>query len=332
MNAPYTLQIGNEPLIHFGKLPSRGDFIRSHNGSAVINTLDSWISASLAQLAVDADWKRHFDALPAILFTFLGSRSPNVLLGRMISSEDSSGRRFPFLVAGSLRSETPLSFLPCLPLAMKQSWEEMERLLDDARQASDISEALARIEVTPLRVPADLAELEAERKGLMLDLSIGQLEAQLHAAGNPGLLRYSVIALGLLLSPLLSGSSAAASKGLALPLPEDKQQAGPAAVFWLSLVAPFLARGDHEISLMRTHLQGRPQLILGFSGASALGLEAIFNPARSFEANIDLCDAEWVEDYIASEYALTKLSTYLEHPDLSLAQAITTFGEVFLGA
>jgi len=114
-------------------------------------------------------------------------------------------------------------------------------------------------------------------------------------------------------------------------LPEDNAAAANAAVFWLSLIAPFLARGDHEISLMRSRLADRPQLIIGFSGACPRTLESVFNPALAFEANIDLCEAEWVEDYVANEYALTKLSSYLEHPDLSLAQALSTFGEVFLG-
>lgn len=331
MNAPYSLQIGSEPLIYFGKLPSRGDFVRSQNGAAVINTLDRWISACLEQLAVDADWKRHFDAMPAVLFAFAGSRNPSLLVGRLSSSEDSSGRRFPFLVAGSVRTEAPLAFLPGLPLAMHAAWLEMELLMRDAQDATEITQALARIEVTPLRAEQDADALTAKVHAHFESSTIGELEKLLSASGNHCVLRQTVAALGLLLSPLLTSGSHGANQGLALPLPEDNHSATFASAFWLSLVTPFLARGDHEISLMRSRLAGRQQLIIGFSGASPRALESVFNPALAFEANIDLCEAEWVEDYIPGDYALTKLSSYLEHPDLSLSQALATFGEVFLG-
>lgn len=332
MNAPYTLQIGSEPLIYFGKLPSRGDFVRSQNGSAVINTLDRWISACLEQLAADADWKRHFDAMPAVLFAFAGSRNPSLLVGRLASSEDSSGRRFPFLVAGSVRTESPLAFLPGLPLAMHGAWLEMELLMRDARHATEITQALARIEVTPLRAEQDAETLTAKLRAHFESATIGGLERMLAESGNRCVVRHTIAALGLLLSPLLTSSSQGANQGLALPLPEDNHSASFVSAFWLSLVTPFLARGDHEISLMRSRLAGRQQLIVSFSGASPRALEAIFNPSLAFEANIDLCQAEWVEDYLPGDYALTKLSSYLEHPDLSLSQALITFGEVFLGS
>lgn len=331
MNAPYTLHVGNEPLIYFGKLPSRGDFVRSGNGAPVINTLDHWISACLERLVTDAEWKRHFDSLPGVLFAFLGSRNQSLLVGRLASSQDSSGRRFPFLVAGSLRTETPLAYLPSLPLSMLPAWLEMEQLMNQAREASDIGEALARIERSPLRVQEDRDELQTRIHTYLDSSTIQALQTQLHAAGNPCQLRHTVLALGLLLSPLLTGGSNAASRGLALPLPEENIAAVHASMFWLSLIAPFLARGSHEITLMRSRLDGRQQLILGFSGACPRALEAVFNPALAFETNIDLCQAEWVEDYLAGNYALVKLSSYLEHPGLSLSQAITTFGEVFLG-
>lgn len=332
MNAPYTLQIGSEPLIYFGKLPSRGDFVRSQNGSAVIHTLDRWISGCLEQLATDADWKRHFDAMPAVLFAFAGSRNPAFLVGRLASSQDSSGRRFPFLVAGSLRTEAPLAFLPGMPLAMHSAWTEMEHLMREARDAADINQALGRIEVTQLDAERDAEALSARIRNHLETCTVGQLEKSLSAAGNPCSLRHTVTALGLLLSPLLSSGSGGASKGLALPLPDDNGSAVFASVFWLSLVAPFLARGDHEITLLRSRLAGRQQLIVSFSGASPRTLQSIFDPALAFEANIDLCDAEWIEDYLPGDYALTKLSSYLEHPDLSLSQALATFGEVFLGS
>jgi type VI secretion system protein ImpM len=329
-----TMQIhdAQEPLIYFGKLPSRGDFVRSTRDGNLTQTLDRWITNSLEQLTTAPDWKQHFDALPAVEFIVAGSRSSTILTGRMVASRDSSGRRYPFLIARSVRSDTPLDVLPSLPLCLLPTWVAMEQLIESAQNASDIEDALERIDLAQLHIETDLAGI-AERHGQYLqNTTIGHVQQLLTGSGNNTNLRQSIIALGLLLQPLLTSGPGGATKGLALPLPGNTSAAVQIASFWLGLVAPFLARAGHEISLLRTHLAGRPTLILNLNGVSASSLQSVFNPALAFESNIDLCEADWTEDYIAGEYPLNKLSSYLDHPDLSLAQALTTFSEVFLGA
>lgn len=333
MRAPtFSVQTDNDPLIYFGKLPSRGDFVRSSNGSAVIQSLDRWLTACLEELATDADWKQYFDTLPGIQFAFVGSRNPNLLIGRIATSHDSSGRRYPFLVAGGLRTNPPITFLPNLPICMHTTWENMERLMSSAMQASSIGEALGEIEVTRIETPYTPTELIDQIRTQLQDATVGMLEDTLTQAGNRLTLRYSVIALGLLLSPLLTASAdTPVSKGLALPLPEDHNGAITAATFWLSLVAPFVERCPYELCILRSRLAERPQLIINFGGADPQTLQSVFNPTLAFENNVDLCESEWVEDYLVSEHALVKLASYLELPELTLAQALETFGEVFLG-
>jgi type VI secretion system protein ImpM len=325
------IQDAQEPLIYFGKLPSRGDFVRSSRDGNLTQTLDRWISNSLEQLAVAPDWKQHFDALPAVEFIVAGSRSSTILTGRLVASRDSSSRRYPFLIARSVRSDTPLDVLPSLPLCLLPTWVAMEQLSESAKNATDIDEALERIDLAQLDIETDLTGIEKRRSDYLQTTTISQVQQMLAASGNNMNLRQSIIALGLLLLPLLTSGAGSATKGLALPLPGNTSASAQIASFWLSLVAPFLARADHEISLLRTNLAGRPALLLNLNGVSASSLESVFNPALAFETNIDLCDAEWTEDYIAGEYPLNKLSSYLDHPDLSLAQALSTFSEVFLG-
>lgn len=330
-NTPHILALA-DPLIYFGKLPSRDDFVRSTAGAAVIQPLDRWITVSLEQLLVAPDWKQQFDNMVPIEFAFVGSRSSTVLAGRMVGSRDRAGRRYPFLVAGSLRSETPLRLLGVLPLVLSQAWSEIDELVGIAVAAAEIDTALTRIDQTRLRVDTDLAPLMGRFVDCLESATLGNLQIILRGAGNPIDLRKTVVALGLLLTPLLSQPAGGATKSLALPLPGSNSASLHVAAFWLCLLAPFLARSDFDINLMRTQLAGRPQLIVSFNGASPRALESILNPQLAFENNIDMCQADWVEDYIASEYPLSKLSSYLEHPDLSLAQALKTFNEVFLGA
>jgi type VI secretion system protein ImpM len=320
-----------DPLIYFGKLPSRGDFIRSARDGNLTQTLDRWISGSLEQLATAPDWKQQFDAVPPVEFVVAGSRSRTILTGRMVSSRDSSGRRYPFLIAHSVRSDTPLDLLSCLPFCLMPTWAAMEQLTASAQHATDIDEALERIDLAQLSIETDLDNVQQRRGEYLQATTVGHVQQMLVATGNHANLRQSIVALGLLLLPLLTSGSGGATKGLALPLPAGASAAAQLASFWLSLVAPFLARADHEICFMRTSLAGRPTLLLNLNGVSASSLQSVFNPGLAFESNIDICDAEWAEDYIAGEYPLNKLSSYLNHPDLSLAQALITFSEVFLG-
>ncbi|MDB5799359.1 MAG: Type secretion system-associated protein TagF [Rhodocyclales bacterium] len=320
-----------DPLIYFGKLPSRGDFVRSTRDGSLTQTLDRWISNSLEQLATAPDWKQHFDALPPVEFIVAGSRSSTILTGRMVASRDSSGRRYPFLIARSVRSDTPLDVLSSLPLCLSPTWLAMEQLIEAAQNANDIEDALARIDLARLHIETDLAAIGEQHAQFLQATTVGHVQQMLIASGNNANLRQSIIALGLLLLPLLTSGPGGATKGLALPLPADPAAAMQIAAFWLELVTPFLTRAGHEISLLRTQLAGRPSLLLNLNGVSASSLQSVFNPSLAFESNIDLCEADWTEDYIAGEYPLNKLSSYLDHPDLSLAQALTTFAEVFLG-
>lgn len=331
MNSPsFTLEADNSPLMYFGKLPSHGDFVRSPNGTSVIKSLDRWLSVCLKQLSTDQDWKANFDSLEGVHFAFIGSRSPSLLVGRIANSRDSSGRRFPFLVVGSIRTDSPLDFLPVLPMTMLPSWHRMEALVSAAKEAADLQTALSEIAVTPLAPRCDTQELASMHDAYLRETSAGTLQAMLEASGNTLSLRQSVVALGVLLAPLLKGRASNSTKGLALPLPAENNDAVCAAVFWLSLLAPFLACCNIELSLLHARLANRPQLIIGFGGANPRSLESIFNPALAFDANLDLCDVEWVESYIEDAYPLKKLSGILENPDLSLAQAIEAFSNAFI--
>ncbi|GAA5162809.1 type VI secretion system-associated protein TagF [Viridibacterium curvum] len=332
MNSPHHPTTVQEALIYFGKLPSRGDFVRSTSGAAIIQPLDRWMTVSLEQLATAPDWKQQFDAMVPVEFAFVGSRSASVLAGRMVGSRDSVGRRFPFLIAGNLGTSAPLDLLRVLPMALLPAWTDFSELANNALAATEIETALERIDLAHLQADTDLDGLRVRLANYLETATLSNLQRMLVGSGNPVDVRQTIIALGLLLTPLLSQNTGGATKGLALPLPGSNSAAVHVASFWLCLLAPFLTRDNFDLNLMRTQLAGRPQLVISFNGASPRALEAILNPQLAFDINIDMCQAEWVEDYVASEYPLTKLSSYLEHPELSLGQALNTFNEVFLGA
>ena len=60
---------------YFGKLPSRGDFVKAADNSALIGLLDDWLAQSMELLSVDPRWKIIYDAVPPLHFVFMGPRS-----------------------------------------------------------------------------------------------------------------------------------------------------------------------------------------------------------------------------------------------------------------
>jgi type VI secretion system protein ImpM len=156
----------------------------------------------------------------------------------------------------------------------------------------------------------------------------------LREAGHAVDMRQAMLALGLLLQPLLTSETQVLKKGLRLPLPADPLYRPLVATFWLELVVPFLQRGDFEVALFMPRRAGAaaPTLAIGFSGGSAAHLRAVLDPAASDEVFVDPTPAEWVEEHAREDYAVKKLSSYLQQPQLSLRQAMATFREAFLGA
>lgn len=327
--------------IYYGKLPSRGDFVRSSQHAPLIQSLDPWLSQAMQQLATDPAWKQAFDATAATPFAFLGTRNHAGLAGHLLPSQDSSGRRFPFLLATSFTIQHPLGFLACAPLALNQTWTRLESLAAQARGAADFGELQE-----PLGAPLPLPETDPRLFHALftefLDLqTLDSLESALQPAavqpasapGSPGLsLRQSLLALGLLLQPVLAQGVTRLEKGLVLPLPPDPTIRPFVATFWLDLVAPFLRRADFELAIFLVRWDVRPALLIGFSGAEPATLHSLFDARQAAQDNVLLADADWAEAHAEQDWGMRKLSTYLREPQLSLRQAVATFREVFLGA
>lgn len=87
----------------FGKLPSRGDFLRTNLSRASVAALDAWLQAvipSAVALLGDEAWRARWDQGPAWRFRLPpGACGPEGLTGVWLPSRDAAGRAFPFIVA-----------------------------------------------------------------------------------------------------------------------------------------------------------------------------------------------------------------------------------------
>lgn len=322
-------------LLYFGKLPSRGDFVRSARHPALIGQLDKWQTQAMDRLALDPRWKLIYDAAPPVQFAILGTASPVGMGGHWIASEDASGRRFPFIAAAAFDLPAPHEceqhvFLSLGPVAMARLWARLEQITRIAYAATDLSYAQASLN-SGLDIDMHPASAQAALDDFLASHTVASLEQMLAAGGSRLSVRQATLALGMLLQPAMAQGASKLGKVLCLPLPGDAALRGPVATYWLSLVLGFFKRHAIELGLFMTTVDGRPHMLLGFQGASAATLHAVIDPAVLAEQGVFLHDADWVEDEVAADYGLRKLSNYLLDPGLSLSQAMLTYQEVFLG-
>ncbi|MEX3954692.1 type VI secretion system protein ImpM [Trinickia symbiotica] len=320
-------------LAYFGKIPSRGDFVKSANNPQLLQTLDHWIAQAMELLAEDPRWKIVYENAKPMHFAFLGSQSKLAIAGHMMTSHDVSSRRFPLLAATALEVERPLAFLARSPLAFARLWARAAKQMRELFEGAEPNAALQALGDT--QVPIDVG-VASSHDGTFADFvehqTLAGLEQMLLASGHPVRLRGAMLALGSLLKPVMLSKAPHLERGLTLPLPVDSFYRSLVAAFWLELIAPFLALADFEIAIFIGTIAERDRLVIGFNGASAKTLHSVIDPQAYAAQNIDIDDPEWIDEHAQNEPGISKLVSYLEQPQLSLRIAIDTFREAFVGA
>lgn len=318
-------------VAYFGKLPSRGDFVKASDNKGLVDILDAWLSQAMDLLNTDPRWKIAYDAVAPLHFAFIGPRRHRAIAGHIVASSDQSSRRYPFLMMSIMEVEAPATFVRNSPLALAGLWRRFEVMTAGVLAAADPTAALQ--DTAAATVELDLLGPEVAAFAGFLELqTVGTLDAMLAQSGFVGTARQILLALGMLLQPVMASSSSRLEKNLVLPLPTDPMVRNLVAAFWMHLITPFLARADFELALFITRLRGQSALVLGFSGASAQTLHAIIDPHAAQENNIVFDDLSWVEDQVDTDYAVKKVSTYLAQPGLSLKAAHDSLCAAFIGS
>jgi len=331
MNRAATTAATAASVGYFGKVPSRGDFIKGSDNPALIKILDDWLARSMDLVCSDARWKLNYDAMAPLHFAIIGPRRRHAIAGHIVASSDQSSRRFPFLMMSALEINDPGEFVPDAPLVLNRLWNRLETLSAGVVGAPDAAAPLQAATNQTIEVDLRTAAYDAAFSDFLELQTVGGLQALLDQAGFTGNVRQLLLALGMLLQPVLASSSSRLEKSLLLPLPRDPMYRSLVAAYWMHLITPFLARADFELALFLTRIAERPALVLGFSGASAHTLQAIIDPRAGLERHISFDELDWVEDQVNDDYAVRKLSTYLAQADLSLKSALDSLCTAFIG-
>lgn len=326
------IKTADSPVIFFGKLPARGDFIRSHSGSALIQVFDRWVSDTLALLlAVEPQWKELYDQSSPADAAFFRPQTGFLVLSSVMASKDSAGRRFPFISATTFEVQDIHSFIAVCPLYLFPVWNHLRNLSHEAAKASPDDHVFVdslHNEVCHFQQLCDVTDSFTQQ--FLTNTSLSALEVSLHSVGFDESMRQVVLAIGMLLEPTLESSGGELKKILRFPLPSDPSMSALCASFWLRLLAGFLVRMNCEITLYRTEHRSKPCLCLGFNGASPEGLYAVMDPSVANDYIIDLNNLAWVESYLDSSLEVGHLSTLLKQDDIALQDVAELFDEAFL--
>ncbi|RJS91683.1 type VI secretion system-associated protein TagF [Salinisphaera sp. Q1T1-3] len=320
-------------LVYFGKVPSRGDFVRTDHNHRLLSAIDDWLTQTMELFTADARWKITYDAARPHHFALLGSRRGIAVAGHLINSHDQSGRRFPFITASAIGVDEPLQFAARAPLALSRLWARTQafsqRVVDTP---NDSTPELARVNEASVPVEVDPATYTAQFRDFLEIQTLASLERTLRDSGHEVRLQHLLPALGGLLQPVLVSGRDYLNRGLVLPLPDDPMYRFPVAALWMDLITPFMARADLEMAVFISAVDHAAEMMIGFERTPEHTLHAALDPAISSQRNIRLFDPEWITDQPPSQdYDLKKLDTYLAQSSGSLRLARDMFREVFLG-
>ncbi|MBA4261696.1 MAG: type VI secretion system-associated protein TagF [Comamonadaceae bacterium] len=323
------------PMLYFGKLPCRGDFVRSASHPALIQSLDRWLSSGVELMAEDAHWKQIYDQADSAHFAMLSPHRNTAVVGHIVPSVDTSGRRFPFLTACTIESENGTELLGLGPLKMQATWGRLAEAGHKARAANGDDAAIVLGDLAQLTVPGLMPSSAARLayRRYLEQTTVSSFVQDLSDINMALDVRQTVLALGLLLQPVMNSVGQPIEKGLSLPLPREDFNRFLVGTFWMDLLSRFLARSHHDLTLfMPRGVNHKPCLMIGFSAGAANVLQGLLDPRVTSGVFLSLNESPWVEAYVANDYALKKLSSYLQQPQMSLAQVLDTFQEAFLGS
>lgn len=320
------------PATCFGKLPTRGDFVKGPGQHQLIAMLDGWLSDCMASLSEDPHWKAAYDQGPGVDFLFVGPRSRVSVIGHLRPSQDVSGRRFPFLGAATIERDD-LLMLRCAPACLDSPFKVLRESVRTGTEGGELGDILAGLE--QLDSGADFEEaLQADPLGRFARrTTLAGLSALLAPAVSAGAPRRIILAIGLLLRPLLGNPGMAIARELVLPLPGEVGERHLVAGLWLYLVTAFLRGTACEVQVLLAPWRSTARMVIGFNGATPGPLLTLLTPDPDPARFIELSDPEWIETHpdLTRDYGVAKLSSYLGQPALPLEAALNTFREVFLG-
>jgi type VI secretion system protein ImpM len=331
MRASSAIQPRNACSLYFGKIPSRGDFVKSAAGTQVIALIDNWLAKGMESLSTTPGWKSGYDDTAPHDFLFLSPRKKHAICGSLIASADASTRRFPFLAATLFEIDDARAFLAASPLVLERHANHQRALTQHAAKAHDAADTLTALDGMTLDADPATDKFSERYRRFLNSTTVNDLGDALLIGAEQATVRQMVLAIGYLLQPILTNYAQAPQKGLVIPLPCAPAGSAFVKALWLDLISIFLLRAEFELGIFSGIHHGKPSLIITFNGAAPGAFHALFEKQAALEHLISVDQASWADETVAQDNGMYKLAGYLEHGELTLQQMVETFRQSYTG-
>lgn len=323
------------PLIYFGKLPARGDFIRARLHISETNNIDQWVSQALTAsqavtegsvtndlLVQEALWAE----ISFLNFSHIDTVAKQIITGVLIPSEDSSHRQYPLIGFVLVHTDTPKRWMNYLPVKSLQLWEDIYSALYTAKAQTDSLQATEYLNSYSLISDKNASThyYDFINKKTLQDI------AALMGISKIQLVQ-QLIATGLLFLPTFSKGFNSLNKSICWTLTNDKASAIYMATFWHDLISGFYQ--PHQLYL-NTYLYKNAenyQLLMSFVEPNGHVLSQLAHHTTTYPDDwVIIAHSDWTQGYIEDDIGLTRLNKMLLQNDFYLYDTRQLFKKIFL--
>ncbi|MEN6668941.1 type VI secretion system-associated protein TagF [Psychrobacter sp. B38] len=318
------------PLVYFGKLPARGDFIRARAHIDVTNAIDEWVSQALAisndifnERLID---KQDTNSLTFLNFSHVDTRSNEVITGVLVPSHDSGDRNYPLIGFGVQHLDKPKNWMNYLPVKSSNLWDDTYETLSAAKSQADSTQVMEYLNHSQLSVNTSASThyydfintATLHDIAILMDIDKSQLIQQ-------------IIATGLLFLPTFAKGFHGLNKTICWSLTSDRASAIYMATFWHDLISGFYQPHQLYLNTYIYRIANSYRLLLSFSKPDGRILEQIStNEAHYSEDWVVIANSDWTKSYIDEDIGLTRFNQILLQDNLYLYDARQLFKKTFL--
>lgn len=224
----------------FGKMPIHSDFIRYNLTTREAGAFEKWIQEGVACIARKhpKGWPPVYRNFPVHHFVLSGSEQETSLIGSLTSSQDKSGRVYPFATLAAVGGGLFYNNRATLPLVHEDFFRESEALMEDARNMASVPALTQKLDElaaeTPLYQQRELLEHQIRLlENVPLKNYWAGLQIPVEEREQFWCSFYDIMKTAQNRGPSRT------NWGVRIPIPSEKEQT-PYVVFWVQMVESIL--------------------------------------------------------------------------------------------